>query len=185
MIQKATERIPSHTTCYLSRALLLASSFSFPKLNLPMTTVMVQGHLHPSTHSSNPWSLPSALPASQVHSFSAVSDPCGWDWSDSAVGDSLGMCPIRIVSFTMVCSLLSLVFFHYSFVICFIFRSRVKIKTDLPFLCFISPLGPSLFCTWSAWNLYLDQAIMVTYVTLNIWIVCSCTAVVLILHMRQ
>lgn len=114
MIQKATEKIPSHTTCYLSRALLLASSFSFPKLNLPMTTVKVQDHLHPSTHSSNPWSLPSALPAPHVHSFSAVSDPCGWDWSDSAVGDSLGMCPRRIVSFTMVCSLLSLVFFHYS-----------------------------------------------------------------------
>lgn len=95
-------KMPSHASCYLSRALLLASSLSSPELNLPMTSVKVQGPLSPSLHSFNGWSFPSASLASLAHSFANVSHGSGSDWSNSAVCNSVGTCPRRMVSLTKI-----------------------------------------------------------------------------------
>lgn len=187
--QNAAEKIPSHASCYLSRALLLASSFFSPKLNLSMTTVKVQGHLCPSTHSFNPWSLPSALPASRGHSFAAMSNPSGSDWSHSAVCDPVGTCPRRMVPFTMI--LFPATFGLFSLQLCYLFHISVKGEDEnrsaLPLL-HIFTFTYRLFCMWSAWNLYLDQLARYNgnlYHTGSVCRACSCTSVVTKLHMKH
>lgn len=106
--------------------------FVLSRINLPMASVKVQGNQSPIFGSSNSLSLPSASLVSLAHSFANVSHCSGSDWSNSAVCHSVGMSP-RMVSLTKILfpfylwSLFTTAFF-------FIFRSRVKIKSDLPLL---------------------------------------------------
>lgn len=143
--------------------MLLASSLSSPKLNIPMTYVKVQGHFSASLHSFNSWSLPSASLASLACSFANVSHYSGSDWSNSAVCDSGRDMPQKNgVINKIFFSMLPLVFVH--FVIYFIFRSRVKMQTDLPFLCFTSLLSPTVHLACELQGIFISASLQVKIV---------------------
>lgn len=110
---------------------------SSPELNLLLTSGESRVHFSPRLGSFSSWSLPSALLACLAHLFANMSPHSGWvQW---------GHAPEAWYRSLRFFSMLPLVFVHYSFVIHFVFRLRVKIKADLPFLGFISLLAPAVY----------------------------------------
>lgn len=101
MSQNAAEKKNSITCILLPEQSTAPCLFLvLSKIKLPHDFCEGPGSLSPSLHSFNTQFLPSASLASLAQSFANVSHRSGSDWSNSAVCDSVGTCPRRMVSLT-------------------------------------------------------------------------------------